>query len=98
MMALVVGSYYLLYLPASIEASFNYNPKVEYYVTSMCNFVFFMNALINPFIYSWQSKDFNMAYKKLLRINNNTVDAVTSISVTQNTNAWTVHEWNVSFQ
>ena len=91
-MALVVGSYYLLYLPASIEAFINYNPEVEYYVTPICNFVFFMNALINPFIYSWQSKDFNIGYKKLLRVNHNTADAVGSISVTQNTDTWTVDE------
>ena len=84
MMALVVGSYYLLYLPASIESFINYDPKMEYYVTSICNFVFFMNALINPFIYSWQSRDFNTAYRKLLRMNN-TVDVVAAISVTQNT-------------
>ena len=70
MMALVVGSYYALYLPNSVVILLDLDQKTDFYLQPVFNFVFFMNALINPFIYSWRSKDFNAAYRKLLGIQN----------------------------
>ncbi len=66
MMALVIGSYYLLYLPATIESLFTYDEKAKFYVSRLCYFLFFANALVNPFIYSGQSSEFNAAYRKML--------------------------------
>ena len=82
MMALVVGSYYLLYVPSLIESFISYNPAVEYYISACSVFVFYMNALINPFIYSWNSKEFNTAYRKMLRINKRVNTNTTVVTVT----------------
>ncbi len=66
MMALVVGSYYALYAPAALESYVPYRRSAKFYVSAAANFIFFMNALINPFIYAWHSRDFNAAYRRAL--------------------------------
>ena len=67
-MALVIVTYYALYLPALIESLIDYNVRVKFYVNKAVLMLFFTNALINPFIYSGQSVEFNAAYRKILRI------------------------------
>ena len=68
MMALVIVTYYSLYLPALIESFIHYDVRVKFYVNKVVLTLFFTNALINPFIYSGQSMEFNGAYRKVLRI------------------------------
>ena len=68
MMAMVIIFYYALYLPAAIEGLISYEDTVKFYINKICNFLFFANALINPFIYAGQSSEFNAAYRKMLRI------------------------------
>ena len=68
-MALVIVTYYALYTPAMIDSFIDYNVCIQYYVSNVVNLLFFTNALINPFIYSRQSVEFNFAYRKILRIN-----------------------------
>ena len=68
MMAMVIIFYYALYLPAAIEGLISYEDTVKFYINKICNFLFFANALINPFIYAGQSSEFNAAYRKMLRL------------------------------
>ena len=68
MMALVIITYYLCYLPAILEGFIKYDAKVKFYVNKIANFLFFTNALINPFIYAGQSSEFNAAYRRVLRL------------------------------
>ena len=68
MMAMVIIFYYALYLPAAIEGLIHYEDTVKFYINKICNFLFFANALINPFIYAGQSSEFNAAYRKMLRL------------------------------
>ena len=67
-MATVVVIYYLLFLPGAIENFIHYEVKVKFYVSRIFNFLFFTNALINPFIYAGQSREFNAAYRRILRL------------------------------
>ena len=67
-MALVIVIYYVLYLPALIESSIQYDVTVKFYVSKVVLVLFFTNALINPIIYSRQSIEFNAAYRKILKI------------------------------
>ena len=66
-MALVIVTYYALYLPALIESFIQYDARVKFYVNKAVLMLFFTNALINPFIYSRQSVEFNAAYRKIVR-------------------------------
>ena len=67
-MALVIVMYYVLYLPALIESFIQYDVTVKFYVSKVVLVLFFTNALINPFIYSAQSMEFNAAYRKILKL------------------------------
>lgn len=94
-MVIVVVTYYLLYVPALIEGFLNYDVTAKFYVNKLCNFLFFANALVNPFIYSGQSSEFNAAYRRVLRLRPRTLDLnnaaenthVTHTRVTQNNDA-----------
>ena len=47
MMALVIGTFYGLYLPVLINWFLTYNPVIKYYVYYVLSFMFFMNALVS---------------------------------------------------
>ena len=47
MMGLVVGTYYGLYLPITVDSYIKYNPEIKYYVYYIFSLVFFMNALVS---------------------------------------------------
>ena len=68
MMALVVVVYYALYLPGAIENFIEYDASVKFYINRLFNFLFFTNAVINPFIYGGQSREFNAAHRRILRL------------------------------
>ena len=68
MMALVVVVYYALYLPGAIENFIEYDASIKFYINRLFNFLFFTNAVINPFIYGGQSREFNAAYRRILRL------------------------------
>ena len=69
MMALVIVTYYALYLPVLVESHIGYDVTVKFYINKVVHLLFFTNALINPFIYCGLSMEFNAAYRKILRIN-----------------------------
>ena len=80
MMRLVVESYYILSVSRGVTQIIPTPPSVKYYLYPVFNFIFFMNALINPFIYSWHNKDFNMAYRNILGLKVQTKIVVKNVS------------------
>ena len=68
-MGIVFLTYYGLYLPSGVDSLLTYDLAIKHYVYRITNMLFFANALLNPLIYSGQSKDFNLAFRKTLGIN-----------------------------
>ena len=67
-MAIIMGTYYGFMGPSFINYFFNYDPSVKRYLVHILEGVFYFNAILNPFIYAWMNKDFNQAFRKILRI------------------------------
>ena len=72
MMGLVIGAPNLFYIPGFTIRRLTLSECLRFYLMPAGNFLDYMIAVINPFIYSWQSKDFNKAYRKLLHVNHRT--------------------------
>ena len=68
MMAILMGTYYGFYLPSIVDQYVAYKESIKVYVYPFFIIVFQMNAIVNPFIYAWMNKDFNDAFRKMLRI------------------------------
>ena len=66
-MALVMGTYYLLYLPAFVESQIAYDEYVKEHVEYAVFYLWFSNAMANPLIYYSTNKDFHVAFKCLLK-------------------------------
>ena len=65
MVLLIVGTYFLFYLPGLIDSFLDYSCQYKVYISNVTLFIFFMKPVINPIIYAAQSRDFNWAYRKL---------------------------------
>ena len=81
MLTLVMGLYYLCYFPPMIIHSFN--DKLGNYesfsIIQRCStLLWYTAAMINPIIYGWMNKDFNVAFCSMLHLKNK----VHSITVT----------------
>ncbi len=63
----------------------SYDPSIKDCVGSVLYVIFFSNAIINPLVYGWMSKDFNMAYRKLLHLQKKSDLVDRSISKTAST-------------
>ena len=68
MMAIIMEIYYGFYLPALLDYFFNYDPNIKRYLQQIFEVVFYFNAIANPIIYAWMNKEFNIAFRKILRI------------------------------
>ena len=67
-MAILIGTYYGFFLPAVVDEFVSYNERIQSYTGPLLIIVFQMNAIVNPFIYAWMNKDFNDAFRKILRM------------------------------
>ena len=68
MFVLVLGSYFGFYLPAVLVIALQFMAGASYFeiVSYFSWLLFYCNNFINPLIYVWYSKDFRMAFHKLL--------------------------------
>ena len=60
--------YYGFFGPPNINYIVNYDVRVKRYVTACLNVTFYLNALVNPALYAWMSRDFRTAFQKILRV------------------------------
>ena len=67
MMAILMGTYYGLYLPRLISINIPYDPLIKTHIDTILTTILFLNALINAIIYAWMSPDFNLAFRTILR-------------------------------
>ena len=67
-MAIIIGTYYGFYLPALLDYLLDHNPKIKPYLEEILGTIFYFNAIANPIIYAWMNKEFNIAFRKILRI------------------------------
>ena len=75
MMLLVLGTFFMCYIPQSIVSILEWFYKdslVMVVLEKITVIVFWTNTWINPIIYAWNSKDFQLAFRKLLglKVNN----------------------------
>ena len=75
MMTILMGTYYGFFLPTIVNSFLQYDVTVKIYVSPFLVAIFFLNAIVNPVIYAWMNKDFNEAFKKILRIRTRTPDS-----------------------
>ena len=71
-MTILMGIYYGFFLPTIVNSFLQYDVTVKDYVSPFLVVIFFLNAIVNPVIYAWMNKDFNEAFKKILRIRTRT--------------------------
>ena len=73
---LTLGAYLLLYLPSVVISSVAIFIKIphKFIIMSVCQLLYFMNNLVNPFIYYMTLKDFRRGYKNLLLCRNTRED------------------------
>ena len=64
-MAIVMGTYYGVFVPQIVNVQLNYDPVVKYYVDTILYLLFFCNGIVNPIVYGWLSPDFNAAYRAI---------------------------------
>ena len=72
MMTILMGTYYGFFLPTIVNSFLQYDVTVKDYVSPFLVVIFFLNAIVNPVIYAWMNKDFNEAFKKILRFGTRT--------------------------
>ena len=63
-----MGTYYGFFGPGFINYLIDYDPNIKRYIILIFESIFYLNALLNPVIYAWMNKDFNQAFRKILRI------------------------------
>ena len=68
MMAILMGTYYGFFLPQIISTYLEYDQITKEYISIIFFLLFFLNAIVNPVIYTWMSPDFNRAFRNLLHI------------------------------
>ena len=64
MMGLAIAAANFFYIPGFIIRRLKLSKSLKFYLMPAGNFLDYMNSLINPFIYSWQSKDFYNSYRE----------------------------------
>ena len=67
-MAIIMGTYYGFFGPGFINYLIDYDLNIKRYLILIFESIFYLNALLNPIIYAWMNKDFNQAFRKILRI------------------------------
>ena len=67
-MVIIMGTYYGFFGPGFINYLIDYDPNIKRYLILIFESIFYLNALLNPIIYAWMNKDFNQAFRKILRI------------------------------
>ena len=67
-MLIIMGTYYGFFGPGFINYLIDYDPNIKRYLILIFESVFYLNALLNPIIYAWMNKDFNQAFRTILRI------------------------------
>ena len=70
MMAIIIGTYYALYLPSIVNYLVDYDRNVERYVFHIITLLYYFNAVLNPVIYAWMNRDFRDAFRKILKLMN----------------------------
>ena len=70
MMAIIIGTYYALYLPSIVNYLVDYDRNVERYFFHVITLLYYFNAVLNPVIYAWMNRDFRDAFRKILRLKN----------------------------
>ena len=80
MMAIIIGTYYALYLPSIVNYLVDYDRNVERYVFHIITLLYYFNAVLNPVIYAWMNRDFRNAFKKILRLKNKSKSCSSSSS------------------
>ena len=76
MMGMVLGSFFVCYIPQSIANYFlqeNSESLILLHLEKVTALIFWANTWINPIIYAWKSKDFCLAFRKLLRLKQSSV-------------------------
>ena len=68
MMAIIIGTYYGFYLSALLDFLLDHDPDIKPYLGQIFETVFYFNAIANPIIFALMNKDFNIAFRKILRI------------------------------
>jgi len=84
MMAMVLGYLLLALMPYYILVFFYdvtdpRTPAWYIYLFDISILLFFSNSFMNPVIYSWKSRQFRDAYKKLLKCNNSETNEIPSL-------------------
>ena len=70
MMAIIIGTYYALYLPSIVNYLVDYDRNFERYVFHIITLLYYFKAVLNPIIYAWMNRDFRNAFRKILRMKN----------------------------
>ena len=76
-MALVIGTYYGLYLPVLVNWFLNYNPVIKYYVYYILSFIFFLNALVRFQIF-FKSRCMRLTHFAIQKVNREWTIAITN--------------------
>ena len=75
MMIMILGTYFICYIPQIVISILErvYTDSMAILVLEkISSLVFWTNTWINPMIYAWKSKDFRVAFRKLLGLKANT--------------------------
>ncbi len=84
MMSMVVGIYFVSYIPAIIISIFNHKsaPVAVQILFEVTTIIWFSNSWVNVIVYAWQNKDFRKAFGHILGIKTSAavhpLDTVTS--------------------
>ena len=87
-MTLVFMTYYTSYIPRFIALSITSNYRGKEILSHVTFAIFMVNSVLNPWIYSWNSPHFKMAYHRIFGvINNNDSSMSTKLSRTKPINS-----------
>ena len=76
MMLLVLGTFFMCYIPQSIVSVLEWfyrDSLLMVVLEKITVIIFWTNTWINPIIYAWNSKDFQLAFRKLLGLKVNSI-------------------------
>ena len=85
MMAILMGTYYGFFLPQVINENIEYDPTIKLYFSQILYMMFFWNAIVNPVVYAWMSRDFRAAFRAILRLRSPEKRRTESISTCRST-------------
>ena len=90
MMGLVLGTYFLFYIPNILIGSIldrkNSSSPVEEILVKTGQIFWFNNSWINAAIYAWKSKQFQVSFRKLLHIKSQDSSSDIKLSATVSSN------------